>query len=155
MANPVWFLWPVTFALVAGVTVHRLLRRRAPLAAVVAVVSVAIPVVPLIVAIPVRCSDEDAVLDLRFPALLVGLLGVVAWLAILARLGEPAESDRRTVVNLVLLGVGLPVEFVASSVTLAVRCAGTSEPVAWHLAVAAAMFAVGAGTGVVRRAGAS
>ena len=145
----------MTFALVTGVTVHHLLRRRAPLAAVVATVSVAIPVVPLVVAIPVRCGDGDAVLDLRFPALLVGLLGVVTWLAVLARLGEPAESDRRTVVNLVLLGACLPVEFVASSVTLAVRCGATSEPVVWHLAVAAAVFAVSTATALVRQAGAS
>ena len=45
--NPVWFFWPVTFAIVAAIAVHRLLRRRAWWLAVVAVVSVAVPVLPL------------------------------------------------------------------------------------------------------------
>ncbi len=155
MDDAVWFLWPVTFALVAGVAVHRLLRRRARWAAAVAVVSAAVAVVPLVVAVPVRCGDDDAVLDLRFPALLVGLLGVVAWLAILARLDDPVLSDRRTVGNLVLLVACTPVEFVASSITLAVRCGGTTEPMAWHLGVAAVVLVLGAATGAVGRAGAS
>ena len=49
-----------------------------------------------------------------------------------------------------LLVPGMLVEFVASAVTLVVRCTGTSEPVIAHLAVAAAVFTVVAGSALLR-----
>ena len=124
-------------------------------AAVVALVSVAVPVLPLILAIPIRCSDEDAVLDLRIVPLGVGLLGIVGWLAILARLQERAgdtrsDAERKVLGSGALLVPGMLVEYVASAITLAVRCGGTSEPVIAHLAVAAAVFTVVAGSALLR-----
>jgi hypothetical protein len=153
--DPVWFFWPVTFAVVAAIAVHRLLRRRAWWAAVVAVVSVAVPVLPLMLAIPIRCSDDDAVLDLRIVALGLGLLGIVGWLAILARLQERAgdtrsDAERKVLWSGALLVPGMLVEYVASAITLAVRCGGSSEPVIAHLAVAAAVFTMIAGSGLLR-----
>ncbi|HWI04807.1 MAG TPA: hypothetical protein VNT52_13435 [Acidimicrobiales bacterium] len=153
--DPVWFFWPVTFAIVGAIAVHRLLRRRAWWSAAVAMVSVAVPVLPLTLAIPIRCSDEDAVPDLRIVALGLGLLGIVGWLAILARLQERAgdtraDAERKTLWSGALLVPGMLVEFVASAITLAVRCSGTSEPVIAHLAVAALVFAVVAGSALLR-----
>ena len=155
VSDPVWFFWPVTFAMVAAIAVHRLLRRRAWWSAVVAVVAVAVPVVPLIVAMPVVCSDDNAALDLRIVAFGLGLLGIVAWLAILARLQARAGDTRADAERKVLwsgagLVPGMLVEFVASAVTLAVRCGGTSEPVRAHLAVAVVVFTVGAGSALLR-----
>ncbi len=153
--NPVWFFWPVTFAIVAAITVHRLLRRRAWWLAVVAVVSVTMPVLPLTLAIPIRCSDDDAVPDLRIVALGLGLLGIVGWLAILARVQERAgdtraDAERKVLWSGALLVPGMLVEFVASAVTLAVRCTGTTEPLIAHLAVAGVVFTVVAGAGLLR-----
>ncbi len=155
VADPVWFFWPVTFAMVGAIAVHRLVRRRAWWSAVVAVVAVALPVVPLTLAIPIRCSDEDAVPDLRIVALGLGLLGIVGWLAILARLQERAgatraDAERKVLWSAALLVPGMLVEYVASAITLAVRCNGTSEPMFAHLAVAATVFAVGAGSALLR-----
>ena len=153
--DPVWFMWPVTFAIVAAIAVHRLIRRRAWWAAVVAVVSLVVPVLPLILAIPIRCSDEDAVPDLRIVALGLGLLGIVGWLAILARLQERvgdtrSDAERKVLWSGAFLVPGMLVEFVASAITLAVRCGGSSEPVIAHLAVAAVVFTVVAGSGLLR-----
>jgi hypothetical protein len=153
--NPVWFFWPVTFASVAAIAVHRLLRRRAWWLAVVAVVSVAVPILPLTLAIPISCSDEDAVPDLRIVPLGLGLLGIVGWLAILARLQERAgdtraDAERKVLWSGALLVPGMLVEFVASAITLAVRCTGTSEPVIARLAVAAVVFTVVAGSALLR-----
>jgi hypothetical protein len=61
----VWFFWPVTFALLLTGTVYRLARRRAWGAAALAVASAALPIVPLVVAIPVACGDDSTSLDLR------------------------------------------------------------------------------------------
>ncbi len=160
VGDPVWFFWPVTFALVCAVTVHRLVQTREWGAAAFAVASVALPAVPLTLAIPVRCSDGDAVLDLGIPVLGLGLLGAVAWLAVLARLGERAgdtrtASDRRALISAIVLVPLMLVEYVASSITLAVRCNGTSEPMAWHLSVAAVVLVAGAATGAARQADAS
>jgi hypothetical protein len=153
--DPLWFFWPVTFAIVAAIAVHRLLRRRAWWSAVVAVVSVAVPVLPLTLAIPIRCSDDDAVPDLRIVALGLGLLGIIGWLAILARLQERAgdtrgEAERKVLWSGALLVPGMLVEYVASAITLAVRCTGTSEPVIAHLAIAAVVFTVVAGSALLR-----
>jgi hypothetical protein len=153
--DPVWFFWPVTFASVAAIAVHRLLRHRAWWLAVVAVVSVAVPILPLTLAIPIRCSDEDAVPDLRIVALGLGLLGFVGWLAILSRLQERsgdtrADAERKVLWSGGLLVPGMLVEFVASAITLAVRCTGTSEPVIAHLGVAAVVFTVVAGSALLR-----
>lgn len=153
--DPVWFFWPVTFAIVAAIAVQRLLRRRAWWLAVVAVVSVAVPILPLTLAIPIRCSDETAVPDLRIVALGLGPLGIVGWLAILARLQERAgdtraDAERKVLWSGALLVLGMLVEFVASAITLAVRCTGTTEPVIAHLAVAGVVFTVVAGAALLR-----
>jgi hypothetical protein len=114
----VWFFWPVTFALVTAPTVCRLVRRRAWGAAAGAVMSLALPVVPLVVAIPVQCSDGDPVLDLRIPALGVGLLAVVAWLASIVTLAVGCGDTREPLAwHLGLAAVVL----VAGAVTGAVR----------------------------------
>ena len=55
VGGPVWFFWPVTFAIVAAIAVHRLVRRRAWWSAVVAVLVTAVLVLPLTLAIPIRC----------------------------------------------------------------------------------------------------
>lgn len=154
-SDPVWFFWPVTFAIVAALAVHHLLRRRAWWFVVLAVVSVGVHVLPLTLAIPIRCSDGDAVPNLRIAALGLGLLGIVAWLAILARLQERAgdtraDAERRVLWSGALLVPGMVVEFAVSGITLAVSCSGTSEPVIAHLAVAAVVFTVVGGSALLR-----
>lgn len=83
------------------------------------------------------------------------LLGIVGWLAILARLQEragdtKADAERRVLWSVALLVPGMLVEFVASALTLAVRCAGTSEPLIAHLAVAATVFTVVSSSALIR-----
>lgn len=92
---------------------------------------------------------------MRIVALGLGLLGIVGWLAILARLQERAgdtraDAERKVLWSGALLVPGMLVEFVASAIALAVRCKGTIEPVIAHLAVAALVFAVVAGSALLR-----
>jgi hypothetical protein len=49
-----------------------------------------------------------------------------------------------------LLLPGMLVEFVASAITLAVRCTGTREPLIAHLTVAALVFTAIAGSALLR-----
>ena len=49
-----------------------------------------------------------------------------------------------------MLVPGMLVESVASAITLAVRCTGTSEPAIAHLGVAAVVFTMAAGSAFLR-----
>jgi hypothetical protein len=146
--DPVWFLWPVTFALLAGTACRRLLRRGAVGAAALVVVALALPVVPLTWAIPVSCGDDTAFLDLRPAALGLGLLGIVAWFAVVFRARVRAGDDRDEADRGVLWGaaamVGLMVlEFIPSVLTMADYCIDGDSPARLaHLGAAVAAFAI-------------
>lgn len=149
-SDPVWFLWPITFALFAGFPVGRLARRGS---ALVAAASVLLAVVPLTFALPVYCGDDDAGLDLSPIPLGMGLLGIVAWLAIAAKLRVAAGEDQAKVERgvlwiaaaLVPLGV---VELLASAVTLMDYCGeGENTSRLAHLAVAGVVFVLSAAAG--------
>ena len=157
--DPVWFFWPVTFALLAGIAAHRLLRRGAVGSATLAVAALALPVVPLGFALPVYCGDDDAGLDLRPVPLAVGLLAVVAWLAIVfwlrVRAGDDREAADRSVLwsaaALVPLGF---IEFGASALTLFDYCKeGQNTSRIAHLLAAGGVVAVAVLAGAVRRSG--
>lgn len=156
-SDPRWFFWPVTFALSAGIAAYRLLRRGAARSAALAVVSVALPVVPLTFALPVHCGDDTAGLDLSPIPLVVGLLAIVAWLAIGHRLrlraGDDPEAAERSVLwtaaALVPLGV---VEFAASALTLSDYCIeGSNTSRIAHLTAAGTVLAVSVVAGAARR----
>lgn len=152
-ADPIWFLWPVTFALLAGFPAGRLGRRGRPWSAVVAAASVLLAVAPLTFAVPVSCGDDTAGLDLSPIPLGVGLLGIVAWLAVVTRLRVAAGEDRPKVergvlwVAATLVPLGF-VELIASAVTLAVYCGeGENASRLAHLGVAAVVFVLSTAAG--------
>jgi len=155
----VWFYWPITCASVAGSAVRRLRRlgRRSRASvgttggrAATGVAAATMPVVALFLAVPVRCSDHDlASAGLRIVPFGIGLLAAVAWLAVIARLYRMAgdngsDADRSILRTSAVLVLGMPAEFLASTVTLAISCTGTAQPRLVHLTLAAAAFAAAA-----------
>ena len=85
-------------------------------------VSGVLAVVPLTFALPVHCGDDDFSLDLSPIPLVVGLLGIVAWLAIASRLRVATGEDRAKVERGVLWAAAalVPlgfVELIASALT--------------------------------------
>ena len=153
--DPVWFLWPVTFAFFAGIAAGRLWRRGAPGSALGAVAALALPVVPLTFALPVSCGDDTAGVDLNPIALGLGLLGIVAWLAIVYRLRVNAGDDRPraersvlwTAAALVPLGFS---ELIGSALTVSDYCmAGEHTAQYAHLAVAGVVLFLSALAGAL------
>lgn len=155
--HPLWFFWPGTFgvaATIVAVRVARLARAsgrsnpaRYGLAAA-PFVTLALPAVPMIVGIDVECADGTHFLSFNITALLLGAFGILAWLGVLWRLylaaglsGEDAQRPLGIIGGLV--GLGMLVEFVVSSVSLEVYCVGSDPaPLYWHLGVAVAASVV-------------
>ena len=156
-SDPVWFLWPVTFAFLAGIAVYRLLRRGAARSAALVVAALALPVLPLTFALPVYCGDDDAGLDLRPIPLAVGLLAIVAWLAIVFRLRIRAGDDREAADRSVLWSAAalVPLGFIELAASVLTRVAycreGQNTSRIAHLLVAGGVLAVAALAGAVRR----
>ena len=153
--DPVWFLWPVSFALFAGFPAGRLGQRGTRWSAVLAAASVLLAVVPLTFAVPVSCGDDTAGLDLSPVPLVMGLLGVVGWLAVASKLRVAAGEDQATVEHGVLWVAGALValgfvEFGASFMTLTVYCTeGENSSRVAHLVAAGVAFVASAGAGAV------
>ncbi len=149
--------WPVTFALLAGIAAFRLLRRGARWSAALAVVSLALPVLPLAFALPVHCGDDTATLDVSPIPLGIGLLAIVAWFAIVFRLRVHAGDDRDAADRYVLWSAAALaplgfIEYIASAITLADYCIqGQNTSRAGHLLVAGAVLGVAVLAGAVRR----
>lgn len=159
MDPPVWFYWPISFAVAAGYAAARVSRiardvgGRTGSAGLVAplLLATAIPVIPLTFAMGERCSDDSHVLTANIPLLGAGFLGLVAWLAIVARLyrtagDDSAKAERRIVVMLCALLLGMAVEFIYSALSLSAFCTGSSTGMYSQLFVAAVISAAVAGT---------
>ena len=101
--DPMWFWWPLTFAVAAAGTAAHIAgtarRNNAPPARVVVlagmtVVSVAVPIIPFMIGSGATCSDTGLGLRLNLYALLAGFPALVAWAAILWGLYVRAGGDR-------------------------------------------------------------
>ena len=166
-----WFFFPITFATAATIAcarVFRLARQNAVpdssavRGAMVIGVSAALAVVPLTIATPIRCNDDSYAPALNIPAGGLGLLGIVAWLAVVAWAYKSAgdsqqRAERSIVILLVGMIVSMAIEYVASSISLEVYCTGKNGGLITQLVVAAivpsgALLARALGVGTRTRA---
>ena len=137
----VWFYWPVTFAIAAGIAVGRLVRlgsggyagqsATVPLS-VMAIASAALPVVPLWLGISVSCDDGTQFLDFNGVYLGAGVVGIIVWLFILSRLynsagEEPYRVERNTLTMFGGLVIGMALEFLASTVSIEGLCSDSNS----------------------------
>ncbi len=153
-----WFYWPVTFAIAMGVAVGRLLRLGRGVSAgrsarvimgVIAIASVALPVVPLWRGMSTECADGTQFHDFNLPLIFAGFAGIIAWLFILSKLylaagEEDHRVERATLVMFFGLVVGMALEFVASTVTIEVSCSGDRSWLVGQLAVGVALGLIAA-----------
>ena len=158
VGDPVWFYWPVTVAVVAAIHVRHLVRRRAMWAVAAGVVAAALPVLPLMLNMRVRCDDEGLdVGSLLGSGYVLGasLFLRIAWLAVLNWLRLRAGDDRRAADRTTLWRAGVvalmvPVEAVFSFSSMEAYCTGNGGWPVWHLALAVAVLAAGALAGSAR-----
>lgn len=154
-----WFYWPVTFAIAMGVAVGRLVRLGRGVSAgssarvimgVIAIASVALPIVPLWRGLSTECADGTQFHDFNLPLIFAGFAGIIAWLFILSKLyvaaGEEDHGvERATLVMFFGLVVGMALEFFASTITIEVYCSGDRSGLVGQLAVAVALGLISAG----------
>ena len=148
-----WFYWPVTFAIAVGVALGRLVRLARGVSAgpsarvrldVIAIASVALPVVPLWRGMSTECADGTQFHDFNLALIFAGFAGIIAWLFILSKLYDVAgeednRAERATLVMFFGLVVGMALEFVASTITIEVYCSGDRSWLVGQLAVAVAL----------------
>lgn len=148
--DTIWFFWPITFASSCAFAIQRLARLRRHKngngssmlgSSAVLICALAFPVIPFTVAMGVRCSDESPVLSANIPALGIGFLGLVGWLALVARFyqaagDERSSAERSIAIMLLFLLLGTGVEYVASALSLAGYCNDAAGGMVIQLAIA-------------------
>lgn len=156
--DTVWFWWPVAFAIITGsVATHitQVARRnsRTPGKPVglgaIAVLSVAIPIVPLTIGFGAACSDTGLAANMNLYGILAGFPALVLWTAVLWRLyvaagGDPGYVERYPLIIFFASIAGMVLEFVFSMQSISVYCEGSWSAARLHL-ITAGLCAVGAG----------
>lgn len=160
-----WFYWPGTFGVAATVaSVHLYLvgaaggreHRRRLGTAVAAFLSVLIAVVPLKLGVYAVCADGTHNLRYNVVAGTLGVVGVVAWLAVVWRLYVAAgmsavPAQRPPVVLGIVVAGGMVVEFLVSTVSVEGYCAHDDVGPLFGHAAGAVVVSLVAAAAVARR----
>ena len=156
LGDPIWFYWPVTVAAVAALHLRHLVRRRAFGSAAIGVLAAALPVLPLVLNMRVRCDSEGQDLGSLIGSgyvLGASLFLGIAWLAILSRLrlgagDDRAPADRTTLWSAGVVALMAPVEAVFSFSSMEAYCTRNGGWPVWHLVTAFTVLAGGALAGL-------
>ncbi len=158
-ADPVWFWWPITFAIASAAAAAHIAgtarRNGAPPArlltlAGLAVLSAALPIVPFGIGFGATCGDTGLGPRLNLVGLSAGFPALVAWVAILWGLylaagGNRAHGERYPLILFFGVLAGMVLEFPFSMSSMATYCEGSWSTARTHLVVAGVCAGMTAG----------
>ncbi len=149
-ADPIWFWWPITFAIASAAAAAHIAatarRNDASSAkflmlATLAVLSAIVPIVPFAIGLRATCGDTGVGLRLSLVGLSAGFPALVAWAAMLWGLylvagGDRANGERYPLILFFGVLAGLVLEFPFSMSSMATYCEGSWSTARTHLVVA-------------------